>query len=99
MERTEIVNQSSSKIGILQKTLKVKLLQTCSVIEDFGSNRTGIAIGNAWQPLVLKERRDFMLNGLIQNVAYIQSVNVVIGEFDIQKRAVPWLRSSPYSRS
>ena len=75
---------------ILGKTLKVKLLQTCFVIEDFGSNRTGVAIGNAWWLLVLKVRRDFILDGLlIQNVANIQSVNAFIGEFDIQKRAVP----------
>ena len=47
MERTEIVNQSSCKVGdpgIL--TLKVEVLQTCFVIEDFGSNRTGIAMRN-----------------------------------------------------
>ena len=75
---------------ILGKTLKVELLQTCFVIEDFGSNRTGIAIGNAWWLLVLKVRRDFILDGLlIQNVANNQSVNAFIGEFDIQKRAVP----------
>ena len=59
---------------ILGKTLKVEWLQTCFVIEDFGSNRTGIAIGNAWWLLVLKVRRDFILDGLlIQNVANIQS--------------------------
>ena len=38
---------------ILGKTLKVELLQTCFVIDDFGSNRTGIAIGNAWWLLEL----------------------------------------------
>ena len=78
--------------GILGKTLKVELLQTCFVIEDFGSNRTSIAIGNAWRLLVLnsKVRRNFILNGLlIQNVAKIQSINAFIGEFDIQKRTVP----------
>ena len=68
-------------------------MQTCFVIEDFGSNRpgrTGIAIGNTWRLLVLKVRRDFILDGLlIQNVANIQSVNAFIGEFDIQKRVVP----------
>ena len=70
--------------------MKVELLQTRFVIEDFGSNRTGIAIGNAWRLLVLKVRRDFILDGfLIQNVANIQSVNAFIGEFDIQKRVVP----------
>ena len=76
--------------GIMWKTLNVELLQTCFVIEDFGSNRTSIAIGNAWRLLVLKVRRDFILDGLlVQNVANIQSVNAFIGEFDIQKRAVP----------
>ena len=75
---------------ILVKTLKVKLLQTCFVIEDFGSNRTGITVENAWQLLVLKVRRDFILDGLlIQNVANIQSVDAFIGEFDIQKQVVP----------
>ena len=34
-------------LGILGKTLEVVLLRTCFVIEDFGSKRTGIAIGNA----------------------------------------------------
>ena len=76
--------------GIMWKTLKVELLQSCFVIEDFGSNRTSIALGNEWRLLVLKVRRDFILDGLLfQNVANIQSVNTYIGEFDIQKRAVP----------
>ena len=58
--------------------------------KDFGSNKTGIDIGNAWRHLILKVRRDLILDGLlIQNVANIQSVNAFIGEFDIQKRAVP----------
>ena len=50
MERIESVNQSSYKVGggVMGKTLKVELLQTCVVIEYFPSNRTGIAIGNAW---------------------------------------------------
>ena len=70
--------------------MKVELLQTCFVIEDFGSNRIGIAIGNTWRLLVLKVRRDFIFDGLlIQNVANIQSVNAFIGEFDIMNRAVP----------
>ena len=78
------------KFGVLRKTLKVELLQTCFVIEDFGRNRTGIAIGNAWRLLVLKVRMDFILDGLrIQNVANIQSVNAFLGQFVIQKRAVP----------
>ena len=76
--------------GIMGKTLNVELLQTCFVIEDFGSNTMGIAIGNAWRLLVLKVRRDFILDGLlVQNVANIQSVNALICEFGIQKRAVP----------
>ena len=33
---------------IPKKALKVELLDTCFVIENFGSNRSGIAIGNAW---------------------------------------------------
>ena len=75
---------------ILGKIFNVELLQTCFVIEDFGSNRTGIVLGNAWWLLVLRVRRDFILEELlIQNVANIQSVNAFIGEFDIQKRAVP----------
>ena len=50
---------------------------------------TELAIGNAWRLLILKVRRDFILDGLlIQNVANIQSVKAFIGEFDIQKRAV-----------
>ena len=62
--------------GILGKTLKVELLQTCFVIEEFGSNRTGIAIGNAGRLLVLKVRRDFILDELlVQNVANSQSVH------------------------
>ena len=76
--------------GILGNTLKVELLQTCFVVEYLG-NRTGIALGNAWRLFVLQVRRDFILDGLlIQNVTNIQSVNVFIGEFDIQKRAVPF---------
>ena len=76
--------------GILGKTFKVELLQSCFVIEDSGSNRSGIAIENAWRLLVMKVRRDFVLDGLlIQNVANIQSVNAFICEVDIQKRALP----------
>ena len=76
--------------------LKVELLQTCFVIECFESNRTDIGIGNAWRLLVLEVRRDFILDGLlIQNVANIQSVNAFIGEFDIQKRAIPCFVGSP----
>ena len=86
----ELWIRAVARWAILGKTLKVQLLQTCIVIEDFGSNRTGIAIGNAWRLLVLKVRRDLILDGLlIQNVANIQSVNAFIGEFDIQKLAVP----------
>ena len=68
--------------GILGKTLKVELLQTCFVkIEDFGSNRTGITMGNAGRILVLKVRRDFILDGLlVQNISSIQSVNTFIGD-------------------
>ena len=63
-------------MGILGKTLKVELLQNCFVIEDFGSSRTGIALGNAGRLLVLKVRRDFILDGLlVQNVANILSIN------------------------
>ena len=70
--------------------MKVELLQNCLIIEDFGSNRTGIAIRNAWRLPILKVMRDFILDGLlVQNVANIQSVNAFIGKFDIQKRAVP----------
>ena len=47
------------------KTLKVELLQTCFVIEDFRSNGTGIALGNTWRFFVLKVRRDFILVGLL----------------------------------
>ena len=76
--------------GILGKTLEVILLQCSFVIEDFESNRTRIAIGSAWRLLLLKARRDFIVDGfLIKNVANIQSVNAFIGEFDMQKRAVP----------
>ena len=86
MGRTEIVNQSSCKVGVLGKTLKVELLQTCFVIEDFGSSRVGIAIRNTLRLFVLKIRRDFILDGLlVQSAANIQGVNAFIGEFDIQK--------------
>ena len=37
MEGTEFVNQSSCMMGIIGKTLKIELLQTFFVIEDFGS--------------------------------------------------------------
>ena len=56
--------------GILGKTIKVNLLQTCFVIENFGSNRLVIAIRNAWRLLVLKIWRDFTLDRfMIQHVA------------------------------
>ena len=38
----------------------------------------------------IQSTEGFILDGLlVQNVANIQSVNAFIGEFDIQKRAVP----------
>ena len=71
-------------------------MQTCFEIEDFGSNRTGIALGNAGRHLVLKVLRDCILDGLLaQNVAYIQIVNAFFGEFDIQQWAVPFSVGSP----
>ena len=64
--------------GILEKTLKVELLETCFVIEDFGSDRTSIYIGNAWRLLVLKVRRDFILDGLlVQNVVQASMPSLV----------------------
>ena len=90
MERIEIQNiTAGTRCGILRKTIEVYLLQTCFVVDNFGSNRTGIAIWNAWRLLVLKIWRDFTLDRfLIQHVAYIQSVNAFIDKFDFQKRAV-----------
>ena len=82
--------RADARWGILVKTLKVELLQTIFVIEDFGSNKTDIIIGNAWRLLALKVRKDYILDGLlIQNVANIQSVHAFIGELSIQKRAFP----------
>ena len=76
--------------GILGKTLKVELLQTCIVIEDSGSNISSIAIKDAWRLLSMKVRRDFIIDVLLmRTVANIESVNAFIGEFDIQKRTVP----------
>ena len=48
MERTEIVNQGNRQVGDSGKDLESRVAQTCFVIEDFGSNRTGMAIENAW---------------------------------------------------
>ena len=59
MKPTEVVSQSSCKVWLLGKTLEVELLQTYFVIEDFGSNLTSNAIGNARRLLVLKVRMDF----------------------------------------
>ena len=36
--------RAGTRLGILTKTLEVDLLQTCFVVENFGSNRTSIAI-------------------------------------------------------
>ena len=86
MERIKIVNKSSCKVGdpIPGKTFKVELLRTGFVIEAYGSNRSGRAIGEAWRLLVLKVWRGFIFDALlIQKVANIQSVNAHIGEFDI----------------
>ena len=43
------------------KDLESRVAPTGFVIEHFGSNRTGIAIGNAWRLLVLIVRRDLFL--------------------------------------
>ena len=49
MEHKE--NQSRNKVRDSEnsKTLELDLLQTCFVVENFGSNHTCIAIRNAWQ--------------------------------------------------
>ena len=69
MERKEILNPSSCKVGDhvkdLESQVAVNLLCNCFVIEDFGSNRTSIAMENAWRVLALKVRRDFILDGLL----------------------------------
>ena len=90
MERKEILNPSSCKVGDHVKDLESRDAANLLCNWKFWSIRTSIAIGNAWRLLVLKVRRDFILDGLlVQKVANIQSVNAFIGEFDIQKRAVP----------
>ena len=69
MEHTETLSQSRNKVGILRKTLEVELLQTCFVVENFGSNQTCIAIRNAWRLLVFKVWRNITLDGfLIQDI-------------------------------
>ena len=69
----KLLIRAVARRGNIGKTMKVKLLQLCFVIEDFGSIRTGIAIGNAWRLPVLRVRRDFIFDGpLVQNVANIQ---------------------------
>ena len=61
MERTEIVNQSSCKVGDPGKDLESRVCcKTCFVIEDFGSNRNGYSYRKMHGGLlVLKVRRDF----------------------------------------
>ena len=46
--------RAGTRLGILRKTLEVDLLQTSFVVENFGSNRTSIAIRNAWRLLIFK---------------------------------------------
>ena len=71
------------------KELKVELLQTCFVNDDFGSNKLCLTIVNVRRLLVLKVRKNSFLDGhLIQTVYNIQSVNAFICEFDIQYLAV-----------
>ena len=54
----------------MRKTLEVDLLKTCFVVENFGSNRTSIALRNAWGLLIFKVWRNITLDGfLIQDIA------------------------------
>ena len=72
------------------KDLESRVLQICFVIEDFGINRTGIAIGNARRLFVLKVWRYFILDGLlIQNDATFKASMPLLAKFDIQKREIP----------
>ena len=71
MERTDTLNQSSTKV--LKKTFEMKLLQICFVIEDFGSNLTVITRRNGWRFLVLKIWSDFDLDGFFYSKCFLNS--------------------------
>ena len=89
MERTEIVNQSSRKMGDPWKDLESGVAANLLCNWRFLKQQNGYSYRKCMATL-LKVPRDFILDGLlIQNVANIQSVNAFISEFDIQKRAVP----------
>ena len=62
--------RTGTRSGIMRKILEVDLLQTCFVVENFGSNRTCIAIRNAYRLLIFKVWRNITLDGfLIQDIA------------------------------
>ena len=68
--------------------MEVELLQTSFVVDNFGSNRTCIAIRNAWRLLVLKVWRNITLDDFfIQDIAYVQNVDALIAlNFDPNER-------------
>ena len=68
---TKLRARAGTSYGILRKTLEVDLLQTCFVVENFGSNWTCIAIRNAWRLLIFKVWRNITLDGFfIQDIAW-----------------------------
>ena len=87
---------------ILGKTLKVELLQTCFVIEDFGSNRTGTGIlfwTDFWFKMLLtfKASMPLLANLTFRNGRFLVSVGsptltVLKSLFEEISKIIPWSR-------
>ena len=92
MERKEILNPSSCKVGDHVKDLESRVAANLLCNWRFWKQQNEYSYRKCMATPCTEYgvRRDFILDGLlVQNVANIQSVNAFIGEFDIQTRAVP----------
>ena len=58
MKHNETQSHSKNKVRDSEKDFGSRLLHTCFVVENFGSNGTFIAIRNAWRLLKFKVLRN-----------------------------------------
>ena len=65
---------TGTRCGVLGKTMymEVYLLQNCVVVENIGSNWTGIAIRNTWRLLVSKSMKEFYFGLIFDSICCLE---------------------------
>ena len=90
MELTVIVNQSSCMVDDPGKDFESPIAAYLLYKWRFSKQQIGISYGNEWRSTLLKVPRNFILDALlIQNDAYIQSVNDFIGDLTFRNEQFP----------